>query len=451
MKKSTDVFCIGASAAAGAAAVASRRWYPEKKVTCVRNVSYTVVPCGIPYIYGYLGGSVEKNKIPDELLTGKGIELLTDNVIDVDIRGKVVKLEGGDEYSYEKLVFGTGSHPFVPPIGGLDLKNVFTVKKDPKYLEEIGKALEGANDVVVIGGGFIGVEMAEQIKMKGIPNVTIVELLPHCLLLACEEEMAIRAEEELRKLGVNIILNASAKNIVGNGKAEAVELSTGQKVKADVVIIGIGAAAEVDLAEKVGLKVDRKMGIIVDRYMRTSEKDVFACGDCATKPSFITGNIVPIRLASVACSEGIIAGSNLYKLNRQTLGAVGAFATKIGNLCIGAAGLSTKMCKDNGIDYYTGEIQAPDRHPAGLPGCTMNMKVKLIFRKSDNKIIGGHVAGGMGAADMANIISVAIQSGLTSDELAVRQIATHPLLTGSPLVTHVMWAAEDGVLNKNKQ
>lgn len=348
------------------------------------------------------------------------------------------------------MVFGAGSYPFVPPIGGLDLDNVFTIKKDPEYLEEVGKALEGVNNVVVIGGGFIGVEMAEQIKMKGIANVTIVELLPHCLLLACEEEMAIRAEEELKSLGVNVILNASAKTVVGNGKAEAVELSTGQKVKADVVIIGIGAAAELDLAEKIGLKADRRMGVFADRYMRTSDKDVFTCGDCATKFSFITGDLVPIRLASVACSEGAIAGSNLYKLNRQTMGAVGAFATKIGNLCIGAAGFSTKMCKDNGIDYYIGEVQAPDRHPGGLPGCTMNTKAKLIFRKNDNKIIGGHVAGGMGAADMANTISIAIQSGLTSDELAVRQVATHPLLTASPLMTHVIWAAESGVVNKNK-
>ena len=352
MKKSTDVFVIGASAAGAAAAIATRNWYPGKKVTVVRNVSYTVVPCGIPYIYGYLGGSVEADKIPDALLTGKGIDLIVGQVIDVDRKGKVVKLENGDEYSYEKLVMGIGSQPVLPPIGGLDLENVFPVQKDPEFLNQICKASEGVTDAVVIGGGFIGIEMAEQLKIAGIANVTIVELLPHCLLLACEEEMAIRAEKELEKAGITVCTKSAAKAITGNGKAEAVERSTGEKIKADLVILGIGAEAHVTLAEQIGLTVDKRMGVIVDRFMRTSDPDIFACGDCASKFSFITGDLVPIRLASIACSEGIIAGSNLYKLNRQSNGAVGAFSTKIGDLTLGSVGFSTRMCDGYGMDYY---------------------------------------------------------------------------------------------------
>ncbi len=450
MKKSTDVFIIGASAAGAAAAIATRNWYPDKKVTVVRNVSYTVVPCGIPYIYGHLGGSVEADKMPDELLTGKGIKLIFDNVIDVDRKGKVVKLESGDEYSYEKLVMAIGSQPVLPPIGGLDLKNVFPVRKDPDFLNQVCKAAEGVTNAVVIGGGFIGIEMAEQLKMAGIPNTTIVELLPHCLLLACEEEMAVRAEKELEKMGINVRTNSIAKAITGNEKAEAVELTTGEKIKADLVILGIGAAAHVELAEKIDLKVDKTMGVIVDRYMRTSDPDIFACGDCATKFSFITGDLVPIRLASVACSEGIIAGSNMYKPIRQTNGAVGAFATKIGDVTLGSVGFSTRMCDDYGIDYYIGEIQAPDRHPGSLPGCTMDTKAKLIFRKIDDRLIGGHIVGGLQAAEMANALSIALQNRLTSDELAVTQFGTHPLVSASPLMYHLMWAAENALVSRKK-
>jgi len=380
MSQSTDVLIMGGSAAGLATANSINAWYPGKKVTIVRNVSYTVVPCGIPYIYGYLN-LVEKNKISDDGFINKGFDFIIGNVIDVDRNKQIAKFADGSEMNYEKLVIAVGSDPVLPPIEGINLENVFPIRKDLDYLQNLGQALEGIKDVVVIGGGFIGIEMAEQIKLKGDYNITLVEALPHCLLLSCEEEAGIKVEQELDKMGINIRTGISAKAILGTDKVEGVKLSTGEDIKADIVILGIGSKPDTDLAEKMDLKVDKKMGVIVDEYMRTSDKNIFACGDCTTKFSAITGKPAPIRLASVAAAEGMIAGSNLYDLKRKTRGAVGAFATRVGNVSVGAAGLTEKMCIDNNVDYYVGEITSPDRHPGSLPGCTPDTKVKLIFNK----------------------------------------------------------------------
>lgn len=349
------------------------------------------------------------------------------------------------------MVITTGSDPILPPIEGANLQNVFPIKKDPIFLQSLEASIKEATDVMIIGGGFIGVEMAEQIKLNNNECcVTLVETLPELLLLACEQEFGRKIQEELENMGINIRTNCTVEKILGTNQVEAISLSTGENINANLVILGIGSAPKTNLAQKIGLSTDEKMGILVDEYMRTSDKNIFACGDCTTKFSALTGKPYPVRLASVAASEGMIVGSNLYGLNRKNRGVIGAFATKVGNKSVASAGCTEKMCLENKIDFYKGEITSPDRHPGSLPGCTPKTKVKLFFNKKTDKIIGGHILGGDQAADMVNILSLAIQQEITADELAVTQWATHPLLTGSPLVYQVMWAAENAILNRTK-
>ena len=462
--KSTDVAIIGGSAAGLMAATTLKKGSPEKKITVIRNVKKTPVPCGIPYIYGILH-EVEKNIIPDENFLKMGIEILGKHVEKVNRDEKTITLDDGTVLGYDKLILGTGSKPFVPPMPGTDLENVFTIKKDPEYLQEVYSVLQRAKNVVVIGGGFIGVEMAEQIAIMGGAickdyfcspeesgasiKVTLVEMLPHCLMLACEEEFCIEAENELKKLGINVMLENQVQAIEGdgNGKVTGVKLANGETLPADVVIIGIGAVPNIDLAQSAGLKADPRGGFVVNEYLQTEDPDVYAAGDCAAKFSFITGKPSGIRLASVACTEGMIAASNLYSDQpRKTLGALGAFATKVGNRSIGAAGLTSRAAAEEEIEVVIGEAVAPNRHPASLPGCVSDMKVKLLFRKDNGTIVGGHVSGSEAAADMANIIAVAIQAKLTAEDLATMQYATHPLLTASPLTYHVMLAAENAAV-----
>ncbi len=432
------------------AAVTLRKRSPEKTVTVIRNVVKTPVPCGIPYIYGIMG-QVDKDLIPDQMAIDQGIEILCQEVTDIDRAKKEVLFTDGGQIAYDKLIIGTGSKPFVPPLPGIDKTNVFTISKDPIYLQQIYTALEPARKVVVIGGGFIGVEMAEQIALMGQKagaekSVTVVEMLPRCLMLACEEDFCIEVEAELKNIGITVKTNAQADEITGQDKVDGVKLADGEVLPADVVIIGIGAQANIDLALKCGLDADPRGGVTVDKYMQTSDSDIFAAGDCATKFSFITGKPSGIRLASVACSEGMIAASNLDAKNRETLGALGAFSTKVGNRAVAAAGLTTKAAADEGIDFVVGEAIAPNRHPGHLPGSIPDMKIKLLFRKDNGEVIGGHVSGGEAASDMVNIIAVAIQAHLTAEQLAIMQYATHPLMTSSPLTYHVMLAAENAAI-----
>jgi NADPH-dependent 2,4-dienoyl-CoA reductase/sulfur reductase-like enzyme len=452
--KSTDVAIIGGSAAGLMAAVTLKKRNPEKQVTVIRNVEKTPVPCGIPYIYGTLK-KVEKNIIPDQNFLNMGIDILYLEVESIDRKHNSIVFVDGTTLAYDKLILGNGSKPFVPPIKGIDLDNVFVVEKDPSRLQALYTALQTAKNVVVVGGGFIGVEMAEQIALmagadaagKGTVNVSIIEMLPHCLMMACEEEFCVQAENELKKLGINVMTNRGVQEIKGHGTVNGVQLADGTALDADLVLVCIGATPNIELADKCGLQADPRQGVFVNEYMQTKDPDIYAAGDCASKTSFITGKSSGIRLASVACSEGMIAASNLYNNpKRKNLGALGAFATKVGAHSIAAAGLTSKAAHDEGIEVVIGEATTPNRHPASLPDCITEMKAKLLFRKDNGRIIGGHVIGGESTADMVNAIAVAIQTGATAEELATMQYATHPLLTASPLFYHIMLAAENGAI-----
>ena len=451
----TDVLIVGGSAAGLMAGLTVKRRHPGKTVTIVRKASKTPVPCGIPYIYGTLK-AVEKNLIPDENFIKQGIRMHTLPVESIDRGNKIAVLADGTRIAYDKLILATGSRPAMPPIPGMQTGNVFGIKKEPEYLAQIQKTLGSSRKVVVIGGGFIGVEMAEQIaKMAqaggngGAVDVSLIEMLPNCLMLACEQEFCSDAEKELRQLDVKVMTEAQVKSIQGNGTVTGVELASGETIPADAVVVGIGVTPNIDLARQIGLEADPRMGIKVDAYMRTEDPDIFAAGDCATKFSFFDGNPSGIRLASVACSEGMIAASNLYEPLRKCMGAVGAFGTTVGATSIGAAGLTTKAADDAHIPYVVGEAVFPNRHPGALPGCISDMKAKLLFHSGTGRIIGGHVRGGESTADMVNIVAAAIQGGLTAEELATMQYATHPLLTASPLGYHVMLAAENATAHMN--
>jgi pyruvate/2-oxoglutarate dehydrogenase complex dihydrolipoamide dehydrogenase (E3) component len=346
---------------------------------------------------------------------------------------------------YDKLLITTGSIPFVPPIGGVELENVYAIEKNPKDLKIIEDTLKDANNIVIIGGGFIGVEMSEQIaKLKGdTANITIIEMMPHCLMAAIEEEFCIEAENELRNLGINIFTNSQVTKLEGKNKVEKVILKDGKWIRADVVIIGVGAAPNVEIAEKNDIPYDKRSGILINEFMETGVKDIYGAGDCVEKFSFITGKPSGVRLASVAAYEGIVAANNIFGNKIENKGAVGAFSTKIGNVALGSAGFTRSMSEREGIEYITGEFVGPDKHPATLPDTYKNMKAILIFRKDNGKIVGGHIKGSNMAGEMVNIIAVAIQSGLTAEDLYFMQIATHPLLTGSPIAHHINRAAGD--------
>lgn len=436
-----DVVVIGGSAAGPVAGISCRRRYPEKSVILIRKEEQVLIPCGIPYIFGTVG-SPEKNLIPDALLSNNGIELIKDEVVEIGRDKKSVSTINGDMVSYDKLVLATGSLPIYLPILGLDKENVFTVKKDVGYLKTMLDVINRAKDIVIIGGGFIGVEFADECKKNRDANVTIVEILPHCLQLALDAEFCTEAENMLTERGIKLLVNQRVEAILGDKQVSGVRLSDGEELKADVVIVGVGARPNAELAEKAGLQIGPTKAIQVDNYMRTiTDANIFACGDCAEKYSFFSGKPSRLMLASIATIEARVAGANLFDTRCHNRGVIGVFSTIVGEQAFGCAGLTETMAKQEGFDVIIGESTAPDRHPGSMPGAAPT-KVKLIFTRDNGLLVGGGVSGGRGIGELINVISACIQHRMTAYEVSLFQMGTHPALTASPIVYQLANAAE---------
>ena len=440
--KQADIVIVGGSAAGIEAAITARKQYPSKKVVVVRREEKALVPCGIPYIMGTLG-SADKNVMPVSLLGDA--ELVVDQVTSIDRETKTVTTAGGETIGYDRLMLATGSRPVVPPIPGADLNNVFIIRKEIDYLKQLHEALKQAKDVVIVGGGFIGAEFADECRKMGL-NVTIVELLEHCLYLNCDEDFCVRIEDKMRETGVQVNTTCRVKSIAGDKKVEYVECEKGLRFKADVVILAIGVAPNTELARDAGLKIGEQKGIWVDQYMMTDDPDIFAIGDCAEKFCFFTGKPTATRLASVATREARIAGANLFETRRRrNQGTIGVFGTMIADTAMGVAGLTERAAKNLGFEVITGAAVAVDRHPGAMPGAK-ELRVKLIFDRSSARIIGGEACGGVTAGEIANVMAQAISAGMTASDIAISQVGTHPALTASPLAYQIVNAAEEAVM-----
>jgi len=438
-----DVIVIGGSAAGIPAGVTVRRHYPQKSVLLIRKEKQVLIPCGIPYIYGTVL-STQKNLIPDGVLSKNKIDLLIDEVIDIDREKKEVYTKAGKKLSYDRLILATGSEPSLIPIPGLDKENVFTIEKDVPYLDKMLKIMDKIKDLVIIGGGFIGVEFADECRKNRDINISIIEMLPHCLILGYDEFFCEKAEEILEEKGIKIHRKNRVDAIVGNDKVTGVKLADGTELKADAVIVAVGARPNVKLAQKAGLETGATRAIQVDKFMRTNDPNIFACGDCAESTSFFTGEPVPLMLASVATMEARVAGANLFGLKRENPGEIGVFATKVGNFALGSAGLTERKAKDIGYKVVTGEATTINRHPGGMPG-TGKISLKLVFNAKTGIILGAQAYGESSIGEITNALSACIQHRMTANDIAIFQCGTHPALTASPVAYQLTNAAESAI------
>jgi len=446
--KKYEVVVVGGSAAGLTAAITAKRFYPEKKVLIVRSEEKVLIPCGIPYIYGTVG-TTEKNLIPDTVLEKNGIDLLIGEVTEIKKDERIIVTGKGDNVEYEKLIIATGSDPVIPPLKGSDKKNVFTVKKDDSYLNSLLDEVNKSKDMVIIGGGFIGMEFADECKKNRDINISVVEMLPHCLMLVFDEDFCKQGEDLVRKRGVNVVTNEKVEAISGNETAEGVRLSSGKTIKADVVLIGIGAKPNAKVARDAGIEVNDRGAIKVDRYMRTNDQSIFACGDCCAKVSFFNKKPINLMLASIASNEARIAGANLYEINRSNEGVIGTYSTIIGDTALARAGLSISEAKKNGYDIVVGQAEGPNCHPGCMPG-GCNLKVNLIFEKGTGIILGGQLIGAKSGGELINLIGGCIHKRMTANDIATFQMGTHPALTASPIAYQISNAAEMAI-KKMKQ
>ncbi len=449
-----DVLIIGSSAAGLVAATTGKRIYPEKEFVVVSMNDKTLIPCGIPYVFGSVG-CTDKNILPaQKMFESNGIKFIYDEVFSINRKEKTVSLKNGEDIVFDKLVIGTGSLPYKPEwLPGVDLENVFTVPKDKNYLDGMQQKLESCQKIIVIGAGFIGVEISDELKKCG-KEVTLIEKLPRILGLAFDEDISSRVRTMLDDRGVQVLAGTGVKEIRGKEKVKSVVLDNDKTLDADAVILAMGYRPNTTLAAASHIPISNKGFIKVDEYMRTDDTDIFAIGDCAEKRDFLTRQPSAVMLASTACAEARVAGMNLFKLSaiKTFSGTISIFATALGGSGFGVAGLTETMAKDAGFDIVTGVAEGIDRHPGSLDD-THQQFVKLIVGREAGIILGGEVFGGLSVGELTNLIGFIIQNRMSINSLLTAQIGTHPLLTASPAGYPLLKAAENAsmkLLQANK-
>jgi len=434
-----DIVIVGGSAAGISAAISARRNYPEKSILLIRRETQVPIPCGIPYVFGTLS-SPEQNLISDSILDKNGVELSISQCESMDVKARKLLTSVG-AVEYERLVVATGSTPVVPPIPGTELDGVFTIRKEMDYLRRVKERASTAKSVLVVGGGFIGVEFADEIVKTPDTHVTIVEMLANCLELSYDAEFCDDIESRLRDRGIEIYTSTRVEGLQGNGSVQSAILSNGETLDIDMVILGIGVKANTELAAAAGLAIGRSGGIVVDRTMQTSVPGVFACGDCTEKTSFFGGRPSTLKLASIATQEARIAGANLFEIRRQGIGTVGVWSTMITGLALGTAGLTETAARAMGYQVVAASVEGPNRHPGVMPGGAPT-KLKLVFDASSGILLGGQARGGDSVGEMINSISALVQKTMRADEIVLFQMGTHPALTASPIAYQLVNAAE---------
>ncbi|MEA1972925.1 MAG: FAD-dependent oxidoreductase, partial [Candidatus Cloacimonadota bacterium] len=367
--KNYDVIIIGGGPSGIITGVTGKKQNPEKSFLIIKEEEKGLVPCGIPYIFHDLK-DVSKNAMGPKPFIAAGGEVLIDKVIDVNLKENILETKNGNTFQYEKLVFATGSTATVPTfIKGYDLEGVEYIKKSYNYIENLKNKTDESKNIVVIGGGFIGVEVAEQLAKFEDKTVSLIEMGKFCLHRAFSQEIVEVADTVIKNTNIKLYTNNKVTEIVGDsGKVKAVKLASGEELKADVVISAIGYKPNTKLAKKIGLEINSNDAIRCDNYLRTIEKDVYAVGDCSQTIGFVTGRTDNIMLASTATAEARILGYNLFGINllRNFVGTLSVFSTEIGGMVFASAGTIEHKAKYSNIEYVVGKFSDVDRHPGTI-------------------------------------------------------------------------------------
>ncbi len=436
-----NVIIVGGGPAGIITALTAKSVHPEKSVWVIKDINDGVIPCAIPYMMQTMSDP-KQNALGDMVLEEAGIVVKIGKIVSMDPKAHTVALEGGEVLSYEKLVLATGTVGFLPPIPGVDKQGIYTVYKSLSAMTTLREKVHAAKNVVIIGGGFIGVEFADELsKIPGM-EVHLIEILPKLLFTAFDDEFCDEIAQTIEKQGARLHVNSRVVSINGGKNVQSISLDNGEEIPADLVLISVGAKPSSKLAEEAGIRVIDNGSIWVDDYMRTDAEDVFAVGDCALKRDFFTRKAAPVWLASTATAEARNAGTNMYGIRvlHQIQGTIAAFSTQIGGISFASTGMTNRSCAREGFRIVSTTAVAPDRHPGMLPNAHM-MKVKLAFADRSGIILGGQVSGGPSVGELINVIALAIQKKVTVRELDMMQIATHPLLTSAPTVHPLVNAA----------
>jgi NADH oxidase (H2O2-forming) len=444
-KVTCDVLIIGGGPAGGVCAVTAKMNYPGKEILVIREFEKQLVPCAIPYIFGETLGSSEKNVASCGMASEMGISMLLGKVEDINFDEKIAYTET-HAISFDKLVFATGSTPFVHQSlkHSLSLDGVFTIPKNKTLIDRLKAYVDTKNEIVIVGSGFIGIEMAVELVGAG-KSVTVISASRHILKHSFDRELANQAKDIMLSFGVKYIGSDRVTAIIdrnGDNTVSAVQLSSGTIVDAEVVILATGYQSNTELAKKVGVSLGYYGGIWVDEYMRTSNHDVFAVGDCSARRDFVTKEPSKVMLASTSAAEGRVAGSSLYgiKYFKGFSGTIAIFSTIIGKTAFSSAGVTEEQAVAASIDVVIGTFSGMNRHPGTIPGA-QKQYVKLVVMRHGGQVIGGQIIGGEETGEMINLVGLIVESNFDIYRVMSMQVATQPMLTAAPTSYPVIMAA----------
>lgn len=421
---------IGGVAGGASAAARARRLSEDAEIVLFeRGSDPSFANCGLPY---YIGGEIrERNKLlvaPIELLVNRlalDVRVRTE-VIAIDRAAKTItarNLATGEEYqeAYDKLILSPGARPFKPPIPGIELPGVHTLRdlSDADRLQELARKSRRA---VILGGGFIGLEMAENLVGLGI-EITLIELADQ-IMPPLDREITMPIQRELTSRGIELKLSDSITEITSGVTGLRVKLKSGQELPTDLVLVSVGVRPENQLAEQAGLPLGKRGGIQVNEHLQTSDPDIYAVGDAVETYDFMTLQPTQVPLAGPANRQGRLAADHIFGREARYRGTQGTAIVGLFGKTAAMTGLSEKAAQRLGLEYKCAYVH-PNHHAGYYPGAE-TMTLKMLYSPQDGRILGAQGVGGAGVDKRIDVIATAIQAGLTVFDLEEIELCYAP-------------------------
>lgn len=426
------VLIVGGVAGGASAAARLRRLNEKAEIILLERGGYiSFANCGLPY---YIGGEITDQsaltlQTPQDFSKRFRIDVrIYHEAVAIDPNLKKVticrcKTSETYEEGYDKLILSPGAFPIIPPLEGADLDGVFTLRNIPDTIRIknfIGE--RNAKKALVVGGGYIGIEMAENLSRAGL-KVSIAELGSH-VINSLDYDMACEIHHHLRENGIGLFLNRSVRSIRKNGDSLFATLSDGTSLKTDIILLSAGVRPDTKFAAEAGLEVNGNGAIIVDEHMRTSDENIYAVGDAVEITEFVTGDRGYIPLAGPANKQGRIAADNICGFSSSYKSTLGASILKVFDITAAAVGLNEASALRKGIDYgkvYTLSQSHASYYPGGYP-----ISIKTLFDKSSGKILGVQLIGQDGVDKRADVFATAIRARMTAFDLTDLELCYAP-------------------------
>lgn len=460
----TKILVIGGSAAGPKAAARARRLDEHADITIIqKSPDLSMASCGYPY---YVGGFFDDRNqllcsptgvVRDSkfFLGAKGINARTmTEALSIDREKRTVKVKNltnqhVEELPYDKLILANGARPRMPQVPGLGLDGITTLQsmQDADFLRKIADEKK-IKKAVVIGGGLIGIETCEALNLAGI-EITIVEMLPQ-LLSFLDAEMAQLVENHVRSKNANVIGNNGLAEFLGkDGKLVGVKLQNGAEIECELAVVAIGVVPNSDLAASAGLEVGKSRGVVVDKYMQTSDPNIYAIGDCVELPNRITGQMVHAPYGDLANLEGRVAGENAILGNtKEYPGTIQTGICKVFEFAAGSTGLSERNAKRAGFEDFETVVNASPDKPGFMKGALL--VTKLVVDRKSRKILGAQCVGPGDVSKQIAIWATAIMGGLTVEDMTNADLPYAPpfslAVDHSIATAHLMQNKLDGLM-----